>query len=142
MRRDFLADDPHRGLERGHFRVAVAHVAQLVLGVVALHIDHHAIGQRKAIAVERGGKGLFLGDAAGDHRIDFGIFGLDGRFAAVQEWNFPIASRAGPLAADDELVRFAGTFIDRIGDDRGHDRPHETDAHHHDDFLPFLSGRP
>ena len=67
-----------------HLRLAGAHVAQVVLGVVALHVDHHAVGQAQAVAVEGGRERLLFADAAGDHRIDLGIFGLDRRLAPVE----------------------------------------------------------
>ena len=61
---DLLADGPHRGLQGRHLRVAAPHVAQLALGVIALHVDHHAIGQAQAVAVVGGGERLLLADAA------------------------------------------------------------------------------
>ncbi len=77
------------------------------LRVIALHVDDHAIGQAQAVAVVGGRERLLLADAAGDHRIDLGILGLDRRLAAVQQRDLPVAPRARPLAADDELAGLA-----------------------------------
>ncbi len=140
VRRDLLADGPHRGLQGSHLRLARAHVAEVVLGVVALHVDHDAVGQGQAIGVEGGGEGLLLLDAAGDHRIDLGVLGLHRRLAPVQERNFPVAPRAGPLAADHQLARLAGPLIHGVGDDGRHHRPDEADAHDHHHFFPLAPG--
>ncbi len=136
----FCADGPHGRLQGAHLGLAGAHVAEIVLRVVALHVDHHAVGQLEAVAVERGHQRLLLLHAAGDHRIDLGVLGLDRRLAAVEHRDLPVAARAGPLAADDELARLAGLLVDGVGDDGGHDRADEADAHDHDDLLAFAAG--
>ena len=85
---------------------------------------------------------FFSLDAAGDHRIDLGVLGLDRRLAAVEQRDLPVAARAGPLAADDELAGLAGLLVDGVGDDRRHDGADEADAHDHDDLLALGPGRP
>ena len=85
--------------------LAGAHVAQVTFGVVALHVDHHTVGQFEAVAVEGGGEGLLLQHTA-RIIVDFGVLGLDRRFAAVEQGDLPVAARARPLAADDELCCF------------------------------------
>ncbi len=131
-----LPDSAHGRLERCHVGLAAAHVAEGVLAIVALHVDHNAVGKGKAIAVVRGDQGLLLQHAARDEFVHLRVFRLDGRLPPVEQGDFPIAPAAGPLAADDE---FAGTprFIFGVCDDCGHDGADEPHAHHHDHFFPF-----
>ena len=119
-----------------------AHVAQFVLAVVALDVHDHAVGQLQAVAVVGGDERLLVLDAAGDHRIDLGVLGLDGRLAAVEHGDLPVAAGTGPLAADDELAGLAGLLVHRVGDDGGHDGPDEADAHDDDDLLALAPGCP
>ena len=60
LRLDLLADGPHRRLQGAHLGLAGPHVAQLVLGVVALHVHDHAVGQLQAVAVVGGDERLLL----------------------------------------------------------------------------------
>jgi hypothetical protein len=84
VRRDLLTDGPHRGLESSHIHLAGGHVSQAVLQVVALHVDHHAVSEREAVAVVGSRKGLLVEDAPGDHGFNLGVLGLDRREAAVE----------------------------------------------------------
>ena len=54
-----LADGPHGGFERAHVRFTGPHVAEVVLGVIALHVHDHAIGQLQAIAMVGGRRASF-----------------------------------------------------------------------------------
>ena len=93
--RDLLADRSHGGLQGGHLGLAGAQVAQFVLRVVALHVDDHAVGQLQAVAVVGGHQASsFSLHAPIDHGVDFGVFGLDRRLAAIQQRDLPVASRA------------------------------------------------
>jgi hypothetical protein len=58
----------------------------------------------------------------------------------VEQWYFPVASRAWSLAADYEFARLAGLFIDRIGDNGSHNGADKADAHYNDDFFAFGAG--
>ena len=90
---------------------------------------------------------------------------LDRGNAAVQVRDLPVGARRGPLHADDELVgltrgnlsKFGGQVLKfsvfpawsviapnfrllyGIGDDAGHDRPDEPDAHDDDNLAAFLA---
>lgn len=70
IRRHPLADGPHGRFKRRHLDFAGAHVAQTLLGVVVLHVDHHAIGQSKAVTVEGNNQGLLFVYAAANNNAD------------------------------------------------------------------------
>ncbi len=141
LRRDLLADRLDGRFERGHLDLAGAHLAEVVLRVVALHVDDDAIGERQAVGVEGRRQRLLLDHAAADHRVDLGILRLHRRLAAVQQRDLPVAARARPLAADHELARLPGLLVDRVGDDRRHDGADEADAHHDHDLFAFGARR-
>ena len=105
FRPDLLADRAHRRLERRHVGLARAHVAEIVLEVVALDVDDDAVGELQDVAREGRDERLLLLHGALDDLVHLGVLGLDGRDAAVEDGDLPVAPRARPLAADDELAR-------------------------------------
>ena len=99
------ADGAHGYFEGSHIRFAGAHIAEADLAVIALDVYHYAIRQLEEFAGVRGDKSLFLQYAALYYLVDFGIFRFDGRLSPVEKRDFPEASGAGSLAADDEFTR-------------------------------------
>ncbi|OQB79539.1 MAG: hypothetical protein BWX88_04821 [Planctomycetes bacterium ADurb.Bin126] len=139
-RADVLPDCPQRVLQRAHFRLAGPQVAQVLLAVIALHVHHDAIGQFEALAVVGGSERLLVPHAPGDHGLDLRVLRFHGRLAPVEHRRLPVASRAGPLAADHELGGLARLPVSGVGDDGGHDGPHEAQTHHDDDLLALGAG--
>ena len=90
-------------LQGDHVRRASAHVAERLLEVIALDIDHDNIGELQRLFRVGGDERLLLLGTARNEQIDLGIFGLNRRDAAIEQWNLPKAARAGALHADDEL---------------------------------------
>ncbi len=134
---DPITDHLQAILQGGDLRMTLPAVPQGLLEVVALDIHDDHVGKGKGIVSERGDKGLFFIDAPGDKGGHLGIFRLHGGDTAVHIRDLPEGTGRGALHPDDEFVGLAGLFVDRIGDDPGHDRPDETDAHDDDD-LPFF----
>ena len=122
--------------------MALAAVPQGLLEVVALDVHDDHVGKAEGVVGEGGGQGLLLLDAAGDEGGHLGVLRLHGGDPAVQVGDLPEGAGRGALHADDEFVGLAGLLVDRIGDDPGHDRPDEADAHDDDDltFFPALGG--
>ncbi|MBA7665328.1 hypothetical protein ES703_73398 [subsurface metagenome] len=110
-----------------------------MFGIIALNVHNHAVGELEAVIVIGGNKCFFLEHTACNHWLDLWVFCLYRRLASVKQWNFPIASSARPLAADDELVWLTGFLIDAIGDDGSHNRTDKTDAHYYNDFFALAS---
>ena len=139
---DLLADDLQALFQGGDLRMALAAVPQGLLEVVALDVHHDHVGKAEGIVGEGGGQGLLFVDAAGDEGGHLGVFRLHRGDPAVQVGDLPEGAGGGTLHADDKLVGLAGLFVDRIGDDPGHDRPDKADAHDDDDltFFPALGG--
>ena len=130
---DPLADRPEGRLQRGHVGLAAAHVPELLLGVVALHVHDHAVGELEAVAVVGRRERPLLEHAARDDGVDLGVLGLDRGDALVQQPDLPVAARAGALAADHELGRPA-LGVGRVRDDGGHHGADEAQAHDDDDL--------
>ena len=80
---DAVGDDVEGLFQGAHLHPAVAHVAELVLRVVELDVDDHAVGELEHVVDVGGDEGLLLEHAAGDHRIDLGVLGLDRRDALL-----------------------------------------------------------
>ena len=84
-----LADGAHGIFEGGHIGFAALHIPQLLLGKVALHIHHHAVGILQAVAVVGGHQGLVIQHAPFDQYIHLRVFGLYRRFAPVDQRYLP-----------------------------------------------------
>ena len=110
-------------------------IAHGLLEVVALDVHDDHVGEAEGVVGVRGGEGFLLQDAAGDHRGDLRVLRLHGGDTFIKQGDFPVGTGGCALDADDELAGLSCCFIYRIGDDPGHDGPHEAVAHDHDDFV-------
>ena len=81
--RDTFGNGMQRLFQRFHVGAASLEVAERFLEVVALHVDDNDVGELEGVFGERGDERLFIEDAALDHGVDFGVFGLDGGYSPV-----------------------------------------------------------
>ena len=138
---DLLADDLEALLERLDVGAALAHVAEGVLVVVALHVHDHHVGKLEHVVGVGGDQGLFVLDAALDHPRHLGVVGIHRRHPLVEVGDLPERARRGPLHADDELAGGSGLAVDRIGHHTGHDRADEAHPHDDHDLAAFFAFR-
>jgi len=86
--RDTFGNGMQRLFQRFHVGAASLEVAERFLEVVALHVDDNDVGELEGVFGERGDERLFIEDAALDHGVDFGVFGLDGDIPRFKSWIF------------------------------------------------------
>ncbi len=103
--------------------------------IVALHVDHHDIGQGEGFVGKGGGQVLFLHDAAMNHGGHFRVFRLNRGKASIEIVDLPKRAGGRALHADDEFGGGACVLVYRIGHHSGHDRADKAYPHDDDDLA-------
>ncbi len=128
--------DDFQGLFQGsHIRSPVPYISEGLFQIVALNVYHHDIRELQDVIAKGCNEGLFLMYTTVNHWGNCRIFGFHRRDTPVQQGDFPVAARAGPLHADDKL-RGVAFSIFSISYHRGHHRPHKSHTHDHHNLAP------
>jgi len=137
-RLNHLSNHSHRCFKRRHFCLAGSHVAEVMFGVVALHINNYTVSQFQAVIVVCSREGFFVEHAPLDYFIHFRVLSFDRWLASIEKWNLPVTSRAGSLAANNKFPVLT-LFIFGVSDDGCHHCPDKSYPHDNDDFFAIFA---